>query len=388
VEPGLDFDHALGETVCGLLERQRQDGWHRGAQCYVSLRGETALDVAIGESAPDRPLETTDVMLWYSSGKPFTTVAILQLWEQGRLALDDPVARFIPSWGNGKEHCTLRHVLVHTGGFPMWGDPAFDHDEPYAEAVARIAAAPAAWEPGTAAGYHPVTAWKILGAVVEAVDGRPIARYVHDEIAVPLGLDATFLGIPVDVQVELGPRIVPVEWRGHMMPNVEADGTFSMVPYHVDRVHNEPWHIAKVEPAGGMRGPARELGAFYESLLGHGPALLAPTTVELMTKVHRWGLRDAVFAFDAPWALGMAVDFSGGTGWRAYGHGGMASSRAIADPECGLVMVVVANGLPGFFQAEQRVTELTDAVYRALGPAFAPRRRPTTPRAAGSTMST
>jgi CubicO group peptidase (beta-lactamase class C family) len=387
VAPGLDFDPALGETVCVLLERQRQDGWHRGAQCYVSLRGETALDVAIGESVPDRPLETTDVMLWYSSGKPFTTVAILQLWEQGRLALDDPVARFVPGWSNGKESCTLRHVLVHTGGFPMWGDPAFDHDEPYAEAVARIAAAPAAWEPGTAAGYHPVTGWKILGAVVEAVDGRPIERYVHDEIAVPLGLDATFLGIPVDVQVELGPRIVPVEWRGHMMPNVAADGTFSMVPYHVDRVHNEPWHIAKVEPAGGMRGPARELGAFYESLLGHGPALLAPTTVELMTKVHRWGLRDAVFAFDAPWGLGMAVDFSGGTGWRAYGHGGMASSRAVADPECGLVMAVVANGLPGFFQAEQRVTELTDAVYGALGPAFAPRRRPTTPRTPGSLIS-
>jgi CubicO group peptidase (beta-lactamase class C family) len=373
--------------MCGLLERQRQDGWHRGAQCYVSLRGETVLDVAIGESAPDRPLETTDVMLWYSSGKPFTTVAVLQLWEQGRLALDDPIAWFVPGWGNGKEVCTLRHVLVHTGGFPMWGDPAFDRDEPYADAVARIAAAPAEWQPGTAAGYHPVTGWKILGAVVEAVDGRPIERYVHDEIAVPLGLDATFLGIPVEVQAALGARIVPVEWRGHTMPNVEADGTFSMVPYHVDRVHNEPWHIAKVEPAGGMRGPACELGAFYESLLGHGAALLAPTTVEMMTKVHRWGLRDAVFAFDAPWGLGMAVDFTGGTGWRAYGHGGMASSRGIADPECGLVMVVVANGLPGFFQAEQRVAELTDAVYDALGAAFAPRRRPTMPRASGSMMS-
>ena len=74
-----------------------------------------------------------------------------------------------------------------------------------------------------------------------------------------------------------------------------------------------------------------------------------------------------MFSFDAPWGLGVGVDFSGGTGRRAFGHGGMASSRAFADPECGLVMVIVANGLAGFFAAEQRLFEVTDAVYRALG---------------------
>ena len=66
---------------------------------------------------------------------------------------------------------------------------------------------------------------------------------------------------------------------------------------------------------------------------------------------------------------------TGGAGRRAFGHGGMASSRGIADPECGLVMVVVANGLAGFFQAEQRVAEITDAVYSALGEEVAPYRR-------------
>jgi hypothetical protein len=45
----------------------------------------------------------------------------------------------------------------------------------------------------------------------------------------------------------------------------------------------------------------------------------------------------------------------------------MASSRALADPEFGLVMAVVTNGLPGFLEAEQRLFEVTDAVYSALG---------------------
>ena len=59
----------------------------------------------------------------------------------------------------------------------------------------------------------------------------------------------------------------------------------------------------------------------------------------------------------------MAVDFTGGAGRRAFGHGGMASSRGLADPEAGLVMVVVSNGLPDPIAAERRSAEVTDAVY-------------------------
>jgi hypothetical protein len=54
----------------------------------------------------------------------------------------------------------------------------------------------------------------------------------------------------------------------------------------------------------------------------------------------------------------------------------MASSRGLADPECGLVMVVVANGLAGYVDAETRVLEVTDAVYTALGPEVARLRKP------------
>ena len=63
----------------------------------------------------------------------------------------------------------------------------------------------------------------------------------------------------------------------------------------------------------------------------------------------------------------MAVDFTGGAGRRAFGHGGMASSRGLADPEADLVMVFVCNGLPDPIAAERRSAEVTDAVYTALG---------------------
>jgi CubicO group peptidase (beta-lactamase class C family) len=369
-----DFDEVV-ET----LERQRAEGLHDGAQVYVSRFGEPLLDVATGESRPGRALERDDVMLWYSSGKPVTTTAVLQLWERGRLGLDDRVADYVAGWGAGKERVTLRQVLIHTGGFTMAGrGELFDTDIPYAEAVARIAAHPAEWEPGTKAGYHPTSGWKILGAVVEAVDGRPIDRYVADEVFAPVGMKQTRLGVPADEQSALGDRLVPVAWKGHALAMQDQDG-LRMFPYHIERIHNEPWHVAKVEPGGGMRGPARELGRFYESLLGFGPPVLEPRTVEVMAAVHRYGLADVIFGgMKTPWGLGVQVagGMSGGPGRRAFGHGGMASSRGLADPDAGLVMVLVANGLPDPFRNEQRMFAFTDAVYRAFGDELAPLRLP------------
>jgi len=367
---GLDLS-----AVAPLLEAGIAADWHDCAQAYVSIDGESVLDIAVGESRPGRPLRTDDVMLWYSAGKPLTTVAILQLWEQRRLELDDLVAKFVPGWGAGKERATLRHLLTHTGGFPMLRGDTFDRDVTYAEGVAAVAACPAEWEPGTAAGYHASSAWRILGAIVESVDGRPVDQYVRDEVLAPLDVRDTSLGFSFDEQVQLGDRLVPVAWKGHVLPKIDADGTLSMAPYRVDRLHNEPWHIAKVEPGGGSRGPAGSLARFYESLLGFGPRLLDPHTVDAMTSVHRYGMKDGVLGRRIPWGLGVQVEFTGGTTRRAFGHGGMASSRALADPTCGLVMVVIANGLPNFIAAERRLFQVTDAVYSALGDDVAPFRK-------------
>jgi CubicO group peptidase (beta-lactamase class C family) len=363
-------DNPLFAEVVETLERQRAEGLHDGAQVYVSRFGEPLLDLAIGESAPGRALERDDVMLWYSSGKPVTTTAVLQLWERGRLGLDDRVADYVDGWGAGKERATIRHVLTHTGGFTMTRrGEMFDKDVSYAEAVARIAAHPAEWEPGTKAGYHPTSGWKILGAIVEAVDGRPIDRYVADEVLGPAGAKQSHLGVPVEEQTALADRLVPVHWKGHVLAFEDENG-LRMVPYHIEEIHNEPWHVAKVEPGGGMRGPARELGRFYESLLGFGPPVLEPRTVEVMGAVQRYGLPDVIFGGQkTPWGLGVQVasGMSGGLGRRAFGHGGMGSSRGIADPDAGLVLVLVTNGLPDPLRNEQRMFAFSDGVYRAFG---------------------
>src|SRR5438270_8699839 len=100
-----------------VLREGRTAGLHIGAQVYASVDGQVVADVAIGEARPGVAMTPDTVMLWLSASKPFAAVAIAQLWERGKLALDDPVAQHIPEFAqNGKERITLRHVLTHTAG--------------------------------------------------------------------------------------------------------------------------------------------------------------------------------------------------------------------------------------------------------------------------------
>jgi CubicO group peptidase (beta-lactamase class C family) len=94
-------------------------------------------------------------------------------------------------------------------------------------------------------------------------------------------------------------------------------------------------------------------------------------------------LKDVTFGLSMPWGLGVQRAFTGGTSRRAFGHSGMASSRGLADPEIGLVMVVVCNGLPSYIPNEERFIELTDAVYSALGDDVASLRQEVRPVAGG-----
>jgi CubicO group peptidase (beta-lactamase class C family) len=290
------------------------------AQLYVSLRGAFVVDVGFGEASTETALP------WLSAGKPLTAVAIAQLWERGKLDLDDRVAQHIAEFAAaGKEAITIRHLLTHTGGFRgVLGDY---ENQPWDAVIAAVCSAKLepGWIVGRTAGYHLATSWYILGELVRRLDGRPIDLYVREMICSPIGMNQTDFG-------------------------------------------------EHVRPGNSARGPARELGLFYENLR----RLVSPQTLEAVTAKHRVGVYDKTFRHLMDWGLGFIVQsnqyrvetlpysFGPHASPRTFGHGGSRTSIGYCDPEHGLVAAVILDRAKDEAQHHQRMLAINSAIYEDL----------------------
>jgi CubicO group peptidase (beta-lactamase class C family) len=345
-------------------------GLHIGAQVYVSLCGETVGDLAVGEARPGLPMSPGTLMAWFSAVKPVTAVAVAQLWEQDRLSLDDPVSAYLPAFGcNGKEAITVRHLLTHTGGFRT---ADYDMTDPgWEQTIARICEAPLepGWVPGERAGYHIETSWYILGALVQHIDGRPFGQYVREAVFVPLGMPDSWLGLPEDMAGGYAGRIGQLQATDGPEPQ----------PYFLDCAARR----RRCSPGSGGYGPIHDLGRFYEGMLGttpgEKPQILTRETIEAITARHRQGMRDETFGYVYDWGLGFMVDsrmhargkraydFGAHASPRTFGHGGFQCAMGFGDPEHGLAVAWVLNGLPGEAKHMRRNHAMNSAIYDDLG---------------------
>lgn len=347
---------------------------HLGAQVFVSLHGEPQADFAVGENRPGEPLTADHLMLWLSSTKPVAAVAIAQLWEGGRLELDDPVAQHIPEFAaNGKARITLRHLLTHTAGIRLLDVGWPDHS--WEEIVARICGMrpEPRWVPGEKAGYHTASSWFVLGEVIRRLDGRPFDRYVREEIFEPLGLHDSWVGMPPE-------RYLSYKAAGRLGAMWMSEG--SEGPEIKDHGWDSEARCIRSNPGGNGYGPVRELGRFYEMLLARGSLagrrVLSPQAVEAMTARQRTGMVDATFKHVLDWGLGFIVNsnqygaetvpygYGHHASARTFGHSGYRSSVGFADPERGLAVALAFNGTPGNERHEARVRSVLDAVYEDL----------------------
>jgi len=345
-------------------------GLHIGAQLYVSLGGEPVADMAFGEASPGESMTRDTLMAWLSAVKPVTAVAAAQLWEQGKLSLDDSVCTYLPAFGrNGKEAVTVRHILTHTSGFRV---ADYDIAAPnWEETIERICEAPLepGWVPGERAGYHIETSWYILGAVVRAIDGRPFGQYVREAVFEPLGMPDSWLGMTEAVEKGYAGRIGQLQATDGPEPE----------PCFLDA---EP-RRRRCNPGSGGYGPIHDLGRFYEAILGMAPQgapqVLSRETVAAMTGRHRQGMRDETLGFVYDCGLGFMIDSKQyARGKRAYdfgahaspgtfGHGGFQCAMGFGDPAHGLAVAWVLNGLPGEAKHMRRNHTLNSAIYEDLG---------------------
>ncbi len=365
------FDRALLPRIAAELEGEIASGLELGGQIFVARRGATVVDAGFGEARPGEPMGRDHLMLWMSSTKPVAAVAICQLWERGRLELDDPVARHIPEFAQGgKAGVTLRHLLTHTGGLRMLdtGWPAAGWEG----VIARVSAQriEPRWVPGRKAGYHLTSSWFILGELVRRIDGRPFAAYVRDEIFVPLGAADCWIGMAAERFHEYGARIAP-------MFDVTTGGALE------ENGATSESRLVVASPGGNGCGPLRGLARLYQMLLAGGTLdghrYLSPQTVDALAARHRVGMLDVTFRARLDWGLGVIVNsahygetavpygYGPHAGPRTFGHSGARSSTAFADPDAGLVVALAVNGMPGDEIHRQRFERLTSALYEDLG---------------------
>lgn len=343
---------------------------HLGAQVYVSRGGDALADAAVGEARIGEPLTSEHWLPLLSAGKPLTAVAVAQLVERGLFHFEDPVANHIPEFGAaGKHAVSVRQLLTHTSGLPNieTGWP----DAPWEESLQRIceASAESNCTPGECASYNFSGSWFVLGELIQRLDGRPFPRYLREEICEPFGLKHLWNGIPAD-QLTTHER-----W---LAPSYIAERGSGLRQWNL----SETQHAAKPSPGSNTRGPARELGWFYESLLGwrtgDSRRMLPAKTVAELTRRHRVGLFDTTLQHIVDFGLGIIINsqrygsqtvpygFGPLASEATFGHGGSQSSIAFADPERQLVVVIVCNGRPGEARHQRRMRAILDALERDL----------------------
>ena len=148
--------------------------------------------------------------------KQFTAVAILMLMEQGKLALDDPITRFLPDYPTHDHIITVEHLLTHTSGIQSYTGmkewpPLMRKDFTVQEMIDFFKYRPMQFAPGKRWAYNN-SGYFLLGAIIERVSEQPYARFVNERIFEPLGMRQSYYDEPAPIisrraaGYELGPN--------------------------------------------------------------------------------------------------------------------------------------------------------------------------------------
>jgi len=313
------FDAVRLDRIASHLQRNYLEaGKIAGCQVAVGRRGHLAYQRSFGERDRERgvPLGDDTIFRIYSMTKPITSIALMQLFEQGKFQLDDPVSRFYPSWqqhevwvsGSGDDMVTepahrrvsFRDLLTHTGGLTYGGVLPGMGDQHPVDAIYRsmqirgtgvtttmsdfmdkLGRVPLRFQPGTAYMYSLST--DACGALVERISGEPFADYLRQNILDPLGM--------VDTSFQVSPGNV-----GRFAAN------YARNPDKTTTLFDDPATSAFTSPpaftsgGGGLTGTMADYIRFCEMLRRGGELdghrIIGPRTLELMRMNHLPGGKD------------------------------------------------------------------------------------------------
>ncbi len=320
------------EEASKILAAETASGRVLAASLIVSRHGKVALHRGYGRlsPAPDAKAVTPDtIFLLASITKPVTVAALMLLAQRGKLSIDDPVSMYIPEFtGGSRAQVKIRHLLSHTSGLP---DMLPRNTElrrahaPLSDFVNGAVTTPLLYEPGHDFRYQSMGTL-LAGEIVERVSGMRLRDFEQKEIFTPLGMKSSFLGMG-------GRRIEDTAWcqGGGEKADLERFGANSA--YWRDMGH--PW--------GGMHSTTADLAILLQTFLDGGRSVWSKGTTAQM-------VRDQNTAIGKPWGLGWGLKtslvwcyFGDLVSSRTFGHSGATGTVAWADPESGVVCVILTT---------------------------------------------
>lgn len=303
-----------------------------GAVLIVGHNGQVVYRKAYGNRAivPRREAMTLDTVFDCASLTKVvaTTTALMQLWEQGKFRMSDPVSKFLPDFAqNGKQDITIRQLLVHYSGLPEDLDlvKRWEGKETGYRMAFEIAPERA---PGSSFVYSDIN-FVVLGALVERLSGESLDEYSAKHVFAPLGMMETrFLPPPSWL-----PRIAPTEEdeNHHLLRGVVHDPTAR--------------RMGGVAGQAGMFSTADDLARFAQALLDGGRGVLTPATVAKMTSPQQPATGTAVRGFgwdiDSPYSTNRGELLPVG----GYGHTGFTGTSLWIDPATQTYILLLTNAV-------------------------------------------
>lgn len=319
----------LDEVLNDAVQRQLAPG----AVVIVGHNGQIVYRKAFGlrSVTPRREQMTVDTIFDMASLTKVmaTTGCVMKLFEQGKIKLADPVARYIPEFGqNGKQDVTVRDLLTHYSGLPpdLELKPYWTGlEEGYRRANAERLIAP----PGSQFRYSDVN-FIVLGELVQRLSGEPLDRYAEEQIFRPLEMQHTRYLPPASWREVIAPTEID-ERTGQMLRGTVHDPTAQM--------------MGGVAGHAGVFSTADDLAKLAQALLDNNGRVWSSLTVDKMTTPqqprNQVEVRGLGWDIDSPFATNRGELLPVGS----FGHSGFTGTSLWIDPTTNTYVILLTNAV-------------------------------------------
>ncbi len=339
-----------------------------GAVVVIGHDGHVIFHRAYGERSlvPTREAMTEDTIFDMASLTKdlVTATAVMQLYEQGKIRIDDPVAHYVPEFGaNGKQDITIRQCLTHYSGLA----PDLDLTGPWhgrQEGLRRLFESAPMTPAGVIFRYSDEN-FIALGALVERVSGLPLEVYAQRNITAPLGMkDSGYLP-----PAEKRDRIAPTQY-------VDAEGNLSTSGTMLRGTVHDPT-ARRMEGVAGHAGffsTAADVSLYAQALLDRlagRPSSFPLNTLTLakMTEPEQpatgTSLRGFGWDIDSPFSSNRGILFPVGS----FGHTGFTGTSLWIDPQSDSYVIILTNAVhpDGHGHTVALRSRIADAAAQAIG---------------------